>query len=70
METTTIQISRINAARLEEVGKIMQRIFPDLFRQTPPTRDQIVGFLCGQFLTEINDNEINDLAKQWAEVDR
>jgi hypothetical protein len=63
--STTIQISGANMARLTETGEIMRRIFPDLFTTVKPTRDQQIGFLAGQFLSGITDDEIEYLAGEW-----
>jgi hypothetical protein len=48
---TTIQITRTNLGLLDDVGAIMQERFPHLWGDQKPSRNTIVGYLAGEFLS-------------------
>lgn len=65
-KTTTIQITKATAEQLDEIGDVMREIFPDIFAAAAPTKDIIVSFLIGHFMSGLTDKEIAQLRADWA----
>lgn len=66
MSTTTIQITRTTAAKLDEVSDVMRRIFADLYATSAPTKNTVIEFLLGNFLADLTDEDIDQLRDDWA----
>jgi hypothetical protein len=64
-KNTTIQVTRDTADTLAAAGEVMRRIFPDLFASNGPTKDTIVGFLIGHFMSGLSLDDVEQLRADW-----